>query len=215
MKIVPAKLRLLALLPLLFSGCGSRVTQNLDTPVSNDDVKSPTASVATEQREITAEQASDVSVQIVSWQDLQDWIADQRGKVVVVDVWSTYCLPCRKEFPHFVALHQRLQEQVTCASLSVDFYGGEGNKPEDLRPQVLEFLRSQKATTANFISKDPDTEVLQQLGVSAVPAVLVYDRQGNLSKVFNNDQNAYGTEGFSYDQHIVPFVQNLTEGSPG
>lgn len=32
---------------------------------------------------------------------------DFQGKVVIVDFWGTWCPPCRKEVPHFVALHQK------------------------------------------------------------------------------------------------------------
>jgi len=39
-------------------------------------------------------------------------LSSYRGKVVLLDFWATWCVPCREETPHFVALQQR--------------YGGQG-----------------------------------------------------------------------------------------
>ena len=150
-----------------------------------------------------------VPLEIKSWEEVQAWVAEQRGKVVVVDVWSTSCHPCLREFPHFVELHQRLGAQVACASLSVDFYGGEGNSPEDVRPEVLRFLTRQRGTMDNFISSDPDETVLARIGAGVIPVAMVYDREGQLHTAFNNDTAAYGPEGFSYADDIVPLVETL------
>ena len=151
-----------------------------------------------------------IPLEIKSWAEVQAWIARQPGKVVVIDIWSTYCLSCMKEFPHFVELHEKYDaDSVVCASLSVDFYGGEGNRPEEVRPKVLEFLVSQNATMQNFISSDPDETVLKEISTAAIPAALVYDRNGELHKVFNNFTGEYGADGFSYGEDITPLVEQL------
>ncbi len=36
---------------------------------------------------------------------------DFAGKVLVVDLWGTWCPPCRMEIPHFIALHHKYQDQ--------------------------------------------------------------------------------------------------------
>ena len=157
---------------------------------------------------------TEVSVEIKSWQEVQDWVATQRGKVVVIDVWSTFCLTCMQEFPHFLELQQEYGADVACASLSVDFYGGTGNQPEDVKLQVLKFLKSQQATTRNFISSDPDTYVLKQIKTVAIPAALVYDKSGHLNRVFNNEQEEFGPTGFQYEQDITPLVEQLIAATP-
>jgi thiol-disulfide isomerase/thioredoxin len=151
-----------------------------------------------------------IPLEIKTWDEVQAWIASQQGKVVVLDLWSTYCGPCRREFPRLVALHDQGNEQIACASLSLDFYGGSG-KPESVQPQVLEFLKSKNATMQNFISSTPDSDVLQAIAADAVPVTLIYDQTGKLHKVFKNDNNEYGPEGFTYDDDIEPLVQQLVQ----
>jgi len=150
-----------------------------------------------------------VRVDIKSWEQIQQWVASQQGKVVVVDVWSTSCLPCVKEFPHFVALHEELAGEIACASVNIDYYGVEDEKPEDIKPRVLTFLTSRRASMQNFISSDPDEDVLKQIATASIPAVLVYDRDGKLHTTFKNDEVAYGPEGFNYADDITPLVRQL------
>ncbi|WP_339743922.1 TlpA disulfide reductase family protein [uncultured Rubinisphaera sp.] len=153
--------------------------------------------------------ATDVSVQLQSWEELQDWVASQKGKVVVVDVWSTFCLPCVREFPHFVEFHDEHKDQVACVSLNIDFYGGKDQKPEDNREKVLKFLKSRNATMHNIVATNPDEIVLQQIKTAAIPAAIIYDRNGKIHKVFNNDEDLYGPKGFNYQEHITPLVEKL------
>jgi thiol-disulfide isomerase/thioredoxin len=107
------------------------------------------------------------------------FIARQRGKVVVVDVWATYCPPCMRDFHHLVALHREEDSQkVVCMSLNID---NQGLAPVDrLVPRVLKFLEKQKATFDNILMTDDADQVYRALGLVGIPAVLVYDQQGRL-----------------------------------
>lgn len=113
-----------------------------------------------------------------------------------------------RELPHLVQLHQKYPDQVACITVNLDYSGGEKG-PEEFRQQVLKLLEPRDATCINVISSDSDEQVYQQLGLAAVPAVLVYDKTGALRKRFDNEQGEYGDEGFNYEQHIVPLVERL------
>lgn len=106
-------------------------------------------------------------------------------------------------------LHDDLGRDVACASLNIDFYGGDGNKPEDVKPPVLKFLTSRRASMQNFISSSADEEVLKQINTASIPAAIVYDREGKLHTIFNNDEEKYGPEGFNYEEDITPLVKQL------
>ena len=150
-----------------------------------------------------------VTVEIKSWAEVQQMMADLRGQVVVVDVWSTWCVPCTVKFPEFVKLHESYPTGLTCISVAANYSGLADEPPESFRDEVLEFLRSQNATFPNVISSTPDEQLYATIGADAVPIVLVYGSDGELKETFTNDHDQYGEEGFTYADHIVPLVEEL------
>jgi len=58
--------------------------------------------------------------------------ADLKGKVVVVDFWATWCVPCRKEIPEYVKLREKLK------GLDVEFVGVtfDSATPDDVKPYI-------------------------------------------------------------------------------
>ena len=74
---------------------------------------------------------------------------------------------------------------------------------------MLEFLKKNKATTKNFLSSDPDEDVLGKVDIASIPISLIYDKEGKLSKAFHNNDQEYGETGFTYDDHVVPHVKTL------
>jgi thiol-disulfide isomerase/thioredoxin len=158
--------------------------------------------------------ASDVTLQIASWDEVQQAVASHKGKVVVLDVWNSTCAPCIKELPGLARLHQEMAGDVACLTLNLDYIGIANEPPETNRETATKILRDKQVACQNFLSSDPDEQVYKEIGAASVPVVLVYDREGKLAKRFDNEANEYGKEGFSYEQHITPFVKELTaEGS--
>lgn len=148
-----------------------------------------------------------------SWDEVQAWVKQQEGKVVVVDVWSTFCVPCMKEFPEFVRLSDEWGDQVACASLNIDFYGGAGGVDDDLLERVQSFLDSNptEGRITHFVSKTADSDVLEALDAAAIPVSLVFDQDGTLVKRFTNQGNdqEFGDEGFRYAKDVAELVESL------
>lgn len=65
----------------------------------------------------------DVKLTAGTWKDVEAIVAKSAGKIVVVDIWSTSCLPCMQEFPHLVEIHKRHSDKVVCISFNVDYVG--------------------------------------------------------------------------------------------
>ena len=139
-----------------------------------------------------APQVAQVDLQILDFQAIQELIASHRGKVIVMDCWSTSCPPCIREFPGLVALHRQLSDRVACISLCFD-YDGLGT-PEEVAGPVLEFLQQQQATFDNVLSSDEADELYRRFELASVPAVYVYDRGGQLHKRFDHERG----EEFTY-----------------
>jgi hypothetical protein len=92
-------------------------------------------------------------------------------------------------------------------TLNVDFDGS--GSPEDLQEEVNEKLVDLQANFLSVISSVPIEDLLKNLGLASIPAVLVYDQTGQLRKRFDNDTLDYGPEGFTYAEHVGPFVEKL------
>jgi thiol-disulfide isomerase/thioredoxin len=150
---------------------------------------------------------SEVELQILDWDGLQRLIDSQRGKVVVLDCWSTSCAPCIREFPNLVALQKKhKRDELACISLSFDYEGI--GKPEDERERVLAFLKKQNATFANVLSSLESDALTAKLDIPSIPAVFVYDRQGRLQKRLDNRYASRDGGPFTYKQ-VSTLIEEL------
>src|SRR5215468_1341780 len=104
-----------------------------------------------------------VSVTEVSAVDFEKALKDQKGKVVLIDCWATWCAPCVKKFPHLVELHKKYADKgLVCVSLSMDKLS---NPKAFKKETVVAFLKEKKANFPNFIVSEPkmDDEALMKL----------------------------------------------------
>jgi thiol-disulfide isomerase/thioredoxin len=145
-----------------------------------------------------------------TWKDVEALIAKHKGKIVVVDIWSTSCLPCMTEFPNLVQLHNAHRDDVVCISFNVDYVGIKKKPAETYRPRVEQFLAKEKSECINLLCTDPSDKVFEALELSSIPAVYVYDRAGKLAKRFDDsllEDNE--EEAFTYKDDINPFLKDL------
>jgi thiol-disulfide isomerase/thioredoxin len=142
---------------------------------------------------------SKVSLKIVDWEETLKLVAAHKGKIVVLDAWSTSCPPCMKEFPNLVKLHQKYGgKQVVCMSLSCDYAGIKNKPPEYYRKRVENFLDGKQADFQNLLSSVPSEELFDKMGISSIPAVYVFGPDGKLAKRFDNEQAKAEEDNFTY-----------------
>lgn len=205
------------LLVFLVSLTGCEPAPSADQTPSNDEVDQ-VIDDSQEPSEAEIEPASDpeprsgqVELQVATFDELQQVIADSEGKVVVVDYWSTSCPPCMTEFPGLVALHNDMpRDQLRCISASLDYEGLSDFPVEECRKMALEFLEQQKATLDNFIlSEDSLTVIDEKLKIPSIPAVFVFGTDGKLARLFDESSG----ESFTYEKDVTPFVKELVAQS--
>nr|HPI74839.1 TlpA disulfide reductase family protein [bacterium] len=113
-------------------------------------------------------------------------LADFRGKVVIIDIWDTWCPPCRMEIPHFIDLYK------TYKGKGLEIIGAAiGREGKDA---VVKFI---KDNGVNYTNVQATEELLRTYGpIQGIPTTLVLDKKGNVYKkyvgyqdrsVFEND----------------------------
>ncbi len=194
---------------LLLSGCGKSTATN-----DAADIRPADAGTPGEPAVATATSNSAIELAIVDYQGIMEHIAEKRGKVVVMDAWSTSCPPCLQEFHNLVDIHKEHgPEKVACISLSFDYEGID--EPEDQAPRVLEFLQQEGATFDNLMSTEESDDLYKKFDLAAVPAVFVYDRDGKLRKRFDNEQAKSKEQHFTYDDVKALVAELLVETPAG
>ena len=130
--------------------------------------------------------ASQVFVSVVKYDGLTEAVRKLKGKVVVVDCWADYCLPCKKEFPKLVGLHKQFaKEGLAAISLSLD------ELEEGVKDRVLKFLKDREATFTNFILDEKPDVWQKKFQVDGPPLVIVFNRKGELVKKFVDKEVEY------------------------
>lgn len=98
-------------------------------------------------------------------------LRDYRGEVLLLNVWATWCPPCRREMPSLQALHEELgPEGLRVVGVSID---GAGSKEA-----VRDFLAEYGITYT--ILHDPEERVLRELGIFGIPTTYLVDRRGRV-----------------------------------
>lgn len=194
---------------LLLAGCADKPQMG---PVASSTIRESVDSAVTSALAEPAESDANVAVQvkIMGHDEIQQLIASHKGKVVIMDCWSTSCEPCVKEFPNLVALHKKHgPEKVACISLSFDYEGL--GKPEDVLPVVQEFVQKQGATFDNVLCSDESETLYKKMNLASVPAVYVYRPDGELAKRFDNEDASKPEDAFNYE-HVAKLVEQLVAG---
>jgi peroxiredoxin len=99
----------------------------------------------------------------------RNWtLKDQRGKVVLVNFWATWCPPCRKEMPDLEALHKRfLQRGLVILAIT-----------DEPASKVNPLIADHKFSYPILL--DPGRKVNELFQVEGIPKSFVYDRDGKL-----------------------------------
>ena len=100
-------------------------------------------------------------------------LSDFKGKVVLLDFWATYCLPCLEELPDLKALYRKYESKgFTLVGVSMDYAGTE---------VVAPFVNEYAVPYPILISDGESVEGYWFLGL---PAAFLIDREGNVVKKY-------------------------------
>lgn len=104
----------------------------------------------------------------------------QRDRVVVVNLWATWCPPCRREMPMMTDLAAEMPE--------VDFVFA--NQGESDR-QIFAFLKAENLSQRGML-RDPEGQLMDRLGAVGLPSTLVFDDRGDLVRAHTGEISRAG-----------------------
>lgn len=104
-------------------------------------------------------------------------LAALKGRIVVLNFWATYCIPCRQEMPDLAAI------QNEYAALGVQVIGASADEPGD-RTKVLEFVKETKVNFPIWMGATSADMIRFGLG-AALPGTVIIGRDGRIAKVIS------------------------------
>lgn len=130
--------------------------------------------------------ANNLVVNSINKDELSSIINNRNGKALLINVWATWCIPCRKEFPDLVEVAKKYSSEIDLIAISVDY-------PKEIEKKVLPFLKNQKVTFPVFISDfKNDTELIEMLNLDwngALPGSFIYNSKSEQIKFFEGKQS--------------------------
>lgn len=104
-----------------------------------------------------------------------------KGRIVILNFWATYCIPCRKEMPDLAAI------QNEYAAMGVQVIGASTDVAED-RAKVLQFVRETKVNFPIWMGATTADMIRFGLG-AALPGTVIIGKDGRVVKVISGVVN--------------------------
>ena len=142
----------------------------------------------------TAPASVTLAAEWIDFVGLEQRLAAERGRVVVVNFWATWCEPCRQEFPDFIELQRRHGSRgLLVLAVSLD-------APSERDTEVKKFLAEQRPVFPVFLKTagDPDEFInaIDPNWSGSLPATLIYDRGGRRRHALFAPQTLASLEGY-------------------
>jgi thiol-disulfide isomerase/thioredoxin len=109
-------------------------------------------------------------------------VSGRKGKVLLLNIWGTWCGPCREEIPHLVEMQERYGSRgFEVIGLNI----GDGSGQPESNEQITSFAERMKVNYT--IARSPNSATIEFYKISkqqVVPQTLLVDREGHLRGVF-------------------------------
>lgn len=158
------------MLAFLLLGCAKDETTELTKPASASEQSDslPPASEQTQQPKF--QKAPPFTLQDVLDPNRKVSLQEFEGKVTFINIWATWCVPCRKEMPEIVSLYNKYRNRgFEVMALSVD----DVDTQKDIKPYADEFKM-------NFTILLGNVDVVKSYKLAGLPSTYILDRQHNI-----------------------------------
>lgn len=131
-------------------------------------------------------------------------LSDLRGEVVLLNIWATWCPPCREEMPSMQRLHEKLgPDGLKVVAVSVDALPGRLDLGQRPGGDVAAFVRQHGLGFT--VWHDPTGEIQRTYRTTGIPESFVIGRDGVIVK------KVIGATEWDSDAHVESLRRLLQE----
>ena len=116
-----------------------------------------------------------LEVSEITIDELNDIINNREGKALLINIWATWCIPCKEEFPDLVKISDKYSEKIELVGISIDY-------PDEVESKIITFLNEFQPSFINYVNVENDIEKfinnLNPEWSGAIPATFFYDSDG-------------------------------------
>jgi thiol-disulfide isomerase/thioredoxin len=117
-------------------------------------------------------------IKVVQPKDVKDLIAANKGKVVFLNFFATYCVPCHTEFPDIEKLQTKYGDKLQVVEVSMNDVTDASEKAE-----MAKYLTEQKPPFPVYIASSTDDSYYQGIDSrwaksEALPMTMIFDKDG-------------------------------------
>lgn len=112
---------------------------------------------------------------LASFEGQEVKLSDQKGKVVLIDFWATWCPPCRESLPHV----QKLSDDKAMADKGLVVWAVNAREAKD---KIEPFMKQNKYSFS--VPMDKDGKAMTAYHVSGIPTTIVVGRDGTVKNAF-------------------------------
>lgn len=106
--------------------------------------------------------------------EFAELLQSYKGKLVYVDFWASWCMPCRAAMPASKKLNEEFESKgVRFVYLSLD------QKSNEWRKAVID-EKLEKYSDSYLLLNPRESEIVKTLGINTIPRYIVFDKDGNL-----------------------------------
>ena len=121
-------------------------------------------------------QPDKIEIKEIGLDELSEIITNRNGRGLLINIWATWCLPCKEEIPDLIRLSDQFKDKIDVVGLSIDY-------PDELESKIYPFLNQFKINFTIYVNGEKDAEefinFLNPKWSGALPASFFYDSEGN------------------------------------
>ena len=133
------------------------------------------------EREAAKVQGAEVGLQLRDLSGIEQNLGALKGRVVILNFWATYCIPCKEEMPDLAAI------QNEYAAFGVQVIGASTDEAAD-RAKVLQFVKETKVNFPIWVGAT-SSDMLRFGRGTALPGTVLIGKDGRIAKVISGVVN--------------------------